>query len=82
MQIEPQSSIARLVAHHGGATAFSRLLGGQPVYQEIQRWLNRGWASPKHLFAIEPHLIDGVTLRDLDQDRLTAKAAEASAATA
>lgn len=75
MDPNQQPSIARLVAHHGGPVAMSRLLGGDPVYQEIQRWLKRGWASPMHIFRMEPHLIDGISLRDLHDDRERAREA-------
>lgn len=72
---QPQPAIVRLVAHHQGPTALSALLGGTPVYQEIQRWVKRGWASPMHIIKLEPHLPPGMTLRDLYADRDNAKAA-------
>lgn len=63
------SAIARLVAHHDGPVNVSKLLGGTPVYQEVQRWVKRGWASPMHIFRLEPLLPEGMTLRDLAADR-------------
>ena len=73
-----QPAIARLVAHHNGPVALSTLLGGVPVYQEIQRWVKRGWASPMHLFKLEPHLPPGMELRDLHHDREIAAQREAA----
>jgi hypothetical protein len=69
MDNEPKSAIAKLVAHHGGPTEVSRLMGGTPAYQEVQRWVKRGWASSKHIFRLEPLLLDGMTVRDLNADR-------------
>jgi uncharacterized membrane protein YdjX (TVP38/TMEM64 family) len=63
------SAIARLVAHNGGPTEVSRLLGGVPAYQEIQRWVRRGWASPMHIFRLKPLLPRGTKLEDLNADR-------------
>lgn len=69
------SAIARLVAHHDGPTEVSRKLGGVPVYQEVQRWVRRGWASPMHIFRLKPLLPKGMRLEDLDADRQRAAAA-------
>lgn len=66
-------AIARLVQHHNGPSALSKLLGGKPVYQEIQRWVARGWASPMHIVALEPHLPEGMTIHDLYADRTRPK---------
>lgn len=63
------SAIGRLVAHHDGPTEVSRLLGGKPAYQEIQRWVSRGWASPMHIFRLKPLLPRGMKLEDLNADR-------------
>lgn len=72
----PESpAIVRLVNHHGGPVALSAKLGGTPVYQEIQRWVRRGWASPMHLFKLKPLLPRGMKLEDLGADRERAKAA-------
>lgn len=62
-----KSAIARLVAHHGGPTAFAAKLDGF-AYQEIQRWAKRGWAPPKHFMVLEPFLPRGIKLRDLHED--------------
>jgi hypothetical protein len=72
MKSDHSSAIARLVARHNGASALSRALGGRPVYQEIQRWVKRGWASPMHIFRLEPYLLAGMSLHDLHADRLKA----------
>lgn len=68
MDQQQTQAIRRLVAYHGGPTAVSRRLGGYPVYQEVQRWVSRGWASPKHFLLLEPLLLEGMTLRDLFAD--------------
>jgi hypothetical protein len=68
MSTPNQPAICRLVAHHEGPAAVSQKLGGSPVYQEIQRWVKRGWASPKHIFRLEPLLLEGMTVRDLYED--------------
>lgn len=65
-------AISKLVAAQGGPVALSQKLGGTPAYQEIQRWLKRGWASPMHIFRLAPFLPEGVALADLDQDRAVA----------
>lgn len=75
MNASKQPAIARLVAHNGGTTAVSKKLGGSPVYQEIQRWVARGWASPKHIFRLEPLLPKGMTVRDLYSDMPTRETA-------
>jgi hypothetical protein len=72
---ESTSAIKKLVDHAGGPVELSRKLNGVPAYQEIQRWVKRGWASPMHLFRLEPHLPRGMKLRDLNKDRETAKGA-------
>lgn len=53
-------------------------MGGALAYQEIQRWGARGWASPMHIFRLEPLLLDGMTARDLYEDRERAKAQAAA----
>lgn len=70
-----ESAISRLVAHHGGAAALSRKMGGRPPYQRIQEWIGRGWASPAYLFQLKPLLPRGIKLEDLNADRERAKAA-------
>lgn len=69
-------AIRRLVDHHNGPTAVSKLLGGTPVYQEVQRWVRRGWASPMHLLSLQPLMPEGMKLEDLAMDRVAAKRAE------
>lgn len=68
------SAIAKLVAHHGGPVALSRLLGDSPAYQQIQWWVRRGWASPMHIFRLEPFMPRGMKVRDLNNDRTSATA--------
>jgi hypothetical protein len=70
---KPDSNIKRLVDHHGGPVATSKLLGGKPVHQEIARWVARGWASPHHLFKLEKLLPEGMAVRDLAADKDAAK---------
>lgn len=76
--LERESAIARLVAHHGGLTKFSSKLDKRPAYQEVQRWLRRGWASPAHIFRLEPLLPEGMSVRDLYLDREAAQPARAT----
>lgn len=73
MEAQNTPAIVRLVRHHGGASKVSQMLGGKPFYQEIQRWLGRGWASPMHILALKPLLLEGMTLEDLHADRETAR---------
>lgn len=80
MTASTDSAIARLVDHVGGYARLSALLGGRPVYQEVQRWVSRGWASPMHILALEPHLPKGITIRDLYADRERARLADSKAA--
>ena len=70
-------AIARLVEHQGGPVRLCRALGGRPRYQEIQRWVQRGWAASKYLFALEAFLPPGMQLRELHEDRLAAQQAQA-----
>ena len=70
-----ESAIAKLVEHRGGPVALSQLMGGSPAYQEIQRWVKRGWASPMHLFSLERFMPRGMKVRDLNNDRAVAAAA-------
>lgn len=70
----PRSEVAlgtcvdRLVRHCGGITELSRRLGGTPVYQEIQRWLARGWVAPAYALELQPLLPEGMTIENLLQD--------------
>ncbi len=80
MQKPRDSFIRRVVVDHlGGPAAASRHLGGRPVPQEIQRWVARGWASPHHVFRLEPFLPKGITVRDLADDKARAKKADRAA---
>jgi hypothetical protein len=68
-------AITRLVEHQGGPVRLCRALGGRPQYQEIQRWMQRGWAASKHIFELEAFLPPGMRLRDLHEDRVIARQA-------
>lgn len=74
---QPLSAIERVVAHYGSLAALSRAMGGKPAYQEIQRWVNRKYASPKYIRRLEPFLPRGVKVRDLLDDLERATVAEA-----
>lgn len=71
-------AIRRLVDHHGGLSAFTRLVDGLH-YQEVQRWLARDWASPKQFLRLEPLLPKGMSIRDLYADIEEAKSHEKAA---
>lgn len=75
MSTKKPSAIQRLVEHQQGPTRVSQLLGGKPAYQEVQRWLVRGWASPMHILALKPLLPPGLSIEDLYADRARARAA-------
>jgi len=69
-------AISRLVEAHNGPTALARLVSTAETkvpYQEVQRWVKRGWASPFHFKALEAHLTQDITLDDLHHDREIAK---------
>ena len=72
--MDQDPAISRLVRHVGGPAALSSRLDGRPPYQQIQEWVKRGWASPMHLFRLEPLLPPGMSIRDLAADRDLAKA--------
>ena len=74
MSTKKPSAIQRLVEHQQGPTRVSQLLGGKPAYQEVQRWLVRGWASPMHILALKPLLPPGLSIEDLYADRTRARA--------
>lgn len=63
-------AIARLVEHHEGVYALARKLPDGPVVQEIERWLRRGWAAPKHIPKLRPVLPRGIRVEDLYLDRM------------
>lgn len=75
MSTKKQPAITRLVAHHNGPTKVSQLLGGKVAYQEVQRWLARGWASPMHILSLKPHLPTGISIEDLYADRERSRSA-------
>jgi len=58
-------AISRLVHHHGGPVATAAAIGGGMAYQEVQRWVRRGWASPMHILKLEPLMPPGMSIRDL-----------------
>ena len=72
-------AITRLVEHNGGFAETARRMGGKPpAWQEVQRWVDRGWASQLYLLHLEPLMPKGMTLHDLMRDRAAAKAAVAA----
>ena len=73
-------AIKRLVDHNDGFANTARLMGGKPAWQEIQRWVDRGWCSPHYLIQLEPLMPVGMTLHDLMRDREFAKATAAEPA--
>ncbi len=73
-------AIRRLVDHNNGYAETSRRMGGKPAWQEVQRWVDRGWASSLYLLQLEPLMPEGMTLHDLMRDRQIAKAGDALAA--
>lgn len=75
METDHRPAIVQLIEHLGGFAAASQALGGRPVYQEIQRWAARGWASPMHIMSLKPLLPKGMTVDDLFADRMQAKSA-------
>ena len=70
------SLIARVVAHNQGPVALSRVLTAKtgkatrPSYQQISKWVSRGWASPRYLDLLEPLLPEDVTRDDLAKECL------------
>ena len=69
------AAILRLVEHHGGPTATARKLGDAFPYQEVQRWVSRGWASPMHVLKLMTLAHElGITESQLLADRDMAKA--------
>lgn len=63
MSTKPAPFIERVVKHNGGVTATARAIG--IAYQEVQRWIGRGWVTPRHAIALVPYLPEGVTLEKL-----------------
>ena len=71
MQTKPEksgSAIARLVDHHGGATKTAALIADGFHYQQVQQWVDRGWASPIHFLTLQKIMPKGMTMRDLYAD--------------
>lgn len=67
MDTEKRSAIARVVERAGGPVALGRELGLH--YQEVQRWVRRGWCSHLHVFRLRPWLPRGVRVEDLISER-------------
>lgn len=80
MEREHESAIAKVVAHNGGPVALARELGENLAYQEVQRWVRRGWASPMHILRLKPLLPAQITVDDLFADRARIKQATREAA--
>lgn len=70
------SAIGRLVEESGGPVAVARALNGAVAYQEVQRWVKRGYAAPKHFQKLVPLLPKGRTISDLFADMPPCKASE------
>lgn len=71
MQTKPDkrdSAIRRLVEHHGGAAKTATLIAEGFHYQQVQQWVDRGWASPIHFLRLQKLMPKGMTLRDLYAD--------------
>ena len=66
----PPSTIGTLVEQNNGPVEVARLLGDAVAYQEVQRWVRRGWANPKYALRLEPLLLkkSKLKLRDLLAD--------------
>lgn len=62
------SAIERLVQLSGGPVAVARALDGVVAYQEVQRWLKRGYGAPKHFQRLAGLLPAGMTIGDLFAD--------------
>ncbi|MBB3010675.1 hypothetical protein [Cupriavidus alkaliphilus] len=62
------SAIEKLVEFNGGPVAVARALGGAVAYQEVQRWVKRGYGAPKHFQRLATLLPPGMTINDLFAD--------------
>lgn len=67
-QDDQRPAITRLVEHVGGPVAVSRMLGLDPAYQEVQRWVRRGYASAAHYMRLVPLMPPGMSIDDLYAD--------------
>lgn len=79
------SAITRVVDHHGGPVALAlamnarlktakQLMSSERIFrQQIEQWVERGWASPTRFQELAPFLPDGITVADLYEDRKRAK---------
>jgi hypothetical protein len=62
MNTPKPSAVARLVDKLGGPPQAAQTFANPKIIaQEIHRWVARGFISPKHLDAVEPHLPTGIT---------------------
>lgn len=62
------SAIEKLVELNGGPVAVARALDDLVAYQEVQRWVKRGFAAPKHFQRLVSLLPAGMTINDLFAD--------------
>lgn len=62
------SAIERLVAANCGPVAVARALNDIVAYQEVQRWVKRGYAAPKHFQRLVVLLPGEMTIDDLFAD--------------
>ncbi|WP_454731471.1 MULTISPECIES: hypothetical protein [Cupriavidus] len=70
------NAIERLVEANDGPVAVARALDGAVAYQEVQRWVKRGYAAPKHFLRLVPLLPSGMTIDDLYADMSAQSKAE------
>ena len=62
------SAIERLVTANCGPVAVARALNDVVAYQEVQRWVKRGYAAPKHFQRLAALLPGEMTIDDLFAD--------------
>lgn len=67
------SAIERLVELNGGPVAVARALNDVVAYQEVQRWVKRGYGAPKHFQRLVSLLPQGMTIDDLFTDMPSTK---------
>lgn len=68
------SAIERLVEVNGGPVAVARALNDVVAYQEVQRWVKRGYAAPKHFQRLVVLLPSEMTIDDLFADMTSGSA--------
>ncbi|MDE4918310.1 P2-related tail formation protein [Cupriavidus metallidurans] len=66
-------AIERLVELNGGPVAVARALDDVVAYQEVQRWVKRGYGAPKHFQRLVALLPQGMAIDDLFADMPSSK---------